>query len=245
MAAPRFHSPDRLSPELAGQTIELHESAAHHALRVLRLAIGDALTLFDGAGGEYAATLVRAEKRGAHVRIEHFVPIERESLLVVTLAQGIAANDAMDHAVRKATELGVTSIQPLVTERSAPVPFGERGDKRLAHWQHVAIAACEQCGRNHVPEVFPPQTLPDWLDAWNGSGVVFAPDADRSHATLAQPPAPLALAIGPAGGFDTREKTNMRAKGFSAVRLGPRVLRTETAALAGLAVLQSLWGDWQ
>ena len=245
MAAPRFHSPEPLTPGLAGQTIEMHESAAHHALRVLRLAVGDALALFDGAGGEYAATLVRADKRGAAVRVERFLPIERESHLQVTLAQGIAANDAMDHALRKATELGVTSIQPLVTERSAPLPSGERGDKRLAHWRHVAIAACEQCGRNRVPEVFPPQTLVAWLDAWNGSGIVFVPNADRSVTALAQPPAPLALLIGPAGGFDVSEIDAMRAKGFFAVRLGPRVLRTETAAVAGLAVLQSLWGDWQ
>ena len=245
MAAPRFHSPDPLTPDLTGQTIALNESAAHHALRVLRLAIGDALTLFDGAGGEYAATLIRADKRGAAVRIEGFAEVGRESPLNVTLALGIAANDAMDHALRKATELGVTSLQPLLTERSAPLPTAERGDKRLAHWRQVAIAACEQCGRNRVPEVFSPQTLPDWLDAWNGSGIVFVPNADRTFATLTQPPAPLALAIGPAGGFDAREIANMRAKGFSAVRLGPRVLRTETAAMAGLAVLQSLWGDWQ
>ena len=243
--APRFHSPDPLSPELEGQTIELHESVAHHALRVLRLAVGDALTLFDGTGGEYAATLVHADKRGATVCVERFVPIERESRLEVTLALGIAANDAMDHALRKATELGVTSIQPLVSERSAPLPLGERGDKRLAHWRQVAIAACEQCGRNRIPEVFAPQTLVDWLGAWSGGGIVFLPDADHSVTTLVQPPAPLSLLIGPAGGFDEREIAAMRAKGFFAVRLGPRVLRTETAAMAGLAVLQSLWGDWQ
>src|ERR1700730_18620374 len=125
MPAPRFLSPVPLAPALAGQTIELNDSVAHHAIRVLRLAVGDPLTLFDGTGGEYAATFVHAAKRGAAVRIERFVPVERESHLAVTLAQGIAANDAMDYALRKATELGVTSIQPLVTARGAPFPSGE------------------------------------------------------------------------------------------------------------------------
>jgi 16S rRNA (uracil1498-N3)-methyltransferase len=245
MMAPRFFSPLPLAPELAGQAIELPESAAHHAVRVLRLAVGDALTLFDGAGGEYAATLVRIDKRGASVRIERFVAIERESHLAVTLAQGIAANDAMDYAIRKATELGVTSIQPLVTARSAPFPPGERGDKRLAHWRQVAIAACEQCGRNRVPDVSPSHPLVQWLEAWTGSGILFVPDADRSLMTLAQPPAPIALLIGPEGGFDAREVAAARAGKFHATRLGPRVLRTETAAVAGLSVLQSLWGDWR
>ena len=174
---PASSFPRGLAPGQVGATVELHEAAAHHATRVLRLAAGDALTLFDGTGGEYAVTLVHVDKRGATVRVEGFLPIDRESPLAVTLAQGIAANDAMDYAIRKATELGVTSIQPLVTARSAPLPPGERGDRRLAHWRGVAIAACEQCGRNRVPEVSPPQALTEWLAAWEGSGIVFAPDA--------------------------------------------------------------------
>ena len=122
MAAPRFMCTIALAPELAGQSVELDAAAAHHATRVLRLSVGDALTLFDGTGGEYAATLVRIDKRGAAVRVERFVPVERESPLALTLAQGIVASDAMDSAIRKATELGVTAIQPLVTARSAPMP---------------------------------------------------------------------------------------------------------------------------
>jgi len=243
MAMPRFFVATGLAPGQVGATIELHEAAAHHATRVLRLVAGDALTLFDGTGGEYAVTLVRVDKRGAAVRIEGYLPIDRESPLAVTLAQGIAANDAMDYAIRKATELGVTSIQPLVTARSAPLPPGERGDRRLAHWRGVVIAACEQCGRNRVPEVSPPQAMTEWLGTWAGSGIVFAPGAERSLGTLTQPPAPLALLIGPEGGFDGREMAAIAAKGFQAVRLGPRVLRTETAAAAALAVLQSMWGD--
>ena len=212
-------------------------------MRVVRLAVGAALTLFDGTGGEYAATLVRADRRGAAVRIEAFEAVERESPLAVTLAQAVAANDAMDYAIRKTTELGVTSIQPLLTARSAPLPPGERADKRVLHWRQVAIAACEQCGRNRVPEVLPPQRLEDWLAAWTGSGIVLAPDAQCPLAALAPTPAPVALLIGPEGGFDARELQAARARGFHAVRIGPRVLRTETAAAAALAVLQSMWGD--
>lgn len=245
MAAPRFFVPQPLTPGLVGETIALHEAAAHHATRVLRLAVGDALTLFDGGDGEYAATLVRADKRGASVRVLRHDRVERESPLAVTLAQAIVASDAMDQAVRKATELGVAAIQPLVTARSAPLPSGERADKRLAHWRQIAVAACEQCGRNRVPAVLPPQSLGAWLAAWNGGGILLAPEADRSLARLARPAAPLALAIGPEGGFDTREAAAARAKGLHAVRVGPRVLRADTAAAAGLAVVQALWGDWQ
>jgi 16S rRNA (uracil1498-N3)-methyltransferase len=243
MAAPRFFFPAGLSPAAVGAIVELHESAAHHATRVLRLAAGDALTLFDGTGGEYAATLVRADRHGVTVRVDGFDPVERESPLALTLAQGIAANDAMDYTIRKATELGATSIQPLVTARSAPLPPGERGARRLAHWRSVVIAACEQCGRNRAPEVPAPRALAEWLAAWDGGGIVCAPGADRPLAALAQPRAPLALLIGPEGGLDARELRAARTRGFQPVRLGPRVLRTETAAVAALAVLQSTWGD--
>jgi 16S rRNA (uracil1498-N3)-methyltransferase len=243
MAAPRFFVSLDLSPLLAGQTVLLPEAAAHHAVRVLRLAAGDAVTLFTGAGGEYAATLVRVDKRGGAVRVERFDAVERESPFAVTLAQGIAANDAMDYAVRKTVELGVAAIQPLVTARSAPLPAGERSDKRLAHWRHVALAACEQCGRNRIPEIAAPLPLANWLVAWNGSGILLSPDAAQSLASLPQMAAPLALLIGPEGGLAKREIEEARARGFAAVRFGPRVLRTETAGVAALAALQSLWGD--
>ena len=245
MATPRFFSPRPMTPAQVGGTIELPDAAAHHATRVLRLAVGDALTLFDGGGDEYAATLVHADKRGASVRVERHDRIDRESSLSVTLAQGIAANDAMDHTVRKATELGVTAIQPIVTARSAPFPTGERGDKRVAHWRQIAIAACEQCGRNRIPAILPPQPIAVWLAGWPGSAIVLAPDADRSVSGLTPMSPPLALLIGPEGGFDAREMAAIRGKGFAAVRVGPRVLRTDTAAIAGLALLQSSWGDWR
>ena len=201
MPAPRFICTTLLTPELAGRTVDLDPAAAHHAMRVLRLAVGDALTLFDGTGGEYAATLVRADKRGASVRVERFVPVERESPLALTLAQGIAASDAMDSAIRKATELGVTAIQPLVTARSAPMGDGERGAKRVAHWRQIATAAAEQSGRNRIPEIAAPCSLADWLPAWRGTGLVFLPEAEQTIAALAPPAPPLAVMVGPEGGF--------------------------------------------
>jgi len=243
MAAPRFYSPAPLARDATGTLVELPESVAHHATRVLRLAAGDTLTLFDGAGGEFEANLERIDKRGATVRVMRFVAVERESALDATLAQGIAANEAMDVAVRKATELGVTSIQPLVTARSSPLPPGERAEKRLAHWQHVTIAACEQCGRNRIPDVAAPVAIGGWLRRWTGGGVVFDPGATQSIATVARPASPLALLIGPEGGFDPREVAAAQAKGFVALALGPRVLRTDTATVACLALVQAFWGD--
>src|SRR5258708_8425086 len=163
MTTPRFLVALNLAPSSVGLTVRVPAAAAHHAVRVVRLGVGDALTLFDGTGGEYAATLTRVDRNDVCARIESFDPVERESPLPVTLAQSIVANDAMDYAVRKAVELGVTAIQPIVTERSAPLPAGERGDKRLAHWKGVAAAACEQCGRNRVPPISPTAAWNDWL----------------------------------------------------------------------------------
>lgn len=243
MAAPRFLVPIELTPASVGQTIALPAAAAHHALRVVRLAVGDALTLFSGAGGEYAATIARTERSAAWVRIEAFDPAERESPFPVTIAQSVAANDAMDYAIRKATELGVAAIQPLVTERSAPLPSAERSNKRLAHWRGVVAAACEQCGRNRIPEVAAPLSWSDWLERWKGTGILLAPGEQQSLATLSRPALPVALVIGPEGGFSEREIDAARATAFHAVSLGPRVLRTETAAVAALASMQMLWGD--
>jgi len=243
MGAPRFFVELDLEPAHVGATIALPEAAAHHAVRVLRLSAHDALTLFDGRGGEYAATIAAIDRRATTVRLDAFDPVERESPLDVTLVQAVAANDAMDYAVRKATELGVARIQPVNTERSAPLPAGERGDRRRAHWQQVAIAACEQCGRNRVPAVGAVLPLAEWLATWRDGGVVFAPDAAATIAAL--PAAPRALLVGPEGGFTAREIAAAGAQGIEAVRIGPRVLRTETAGVAALAALQALWGDWK
>ena len=243
MAVPRFFAPLDLGPAVVGSLVTLPEAAAHHATRVVRLTAGEALTLFNGAGGEYAATLVGVDRRAVTARVEAFDPVERESPLAVTLAQAVAANDAMEFAIRKAVELGVTAIAPLVTERSAPLPPGERADKRLAHWRQIVVAACEQCGRNRVPEVAPARALGEWLATWRGAGIVLAPDGATALAALAAPAGPLALLVGPEGGLGAHEVAAAAARGFAPLRLGPRILRTETAGVAALALLQSAWGD--
>ena len=243
MLVPRFHVALALGPDAVGAVVELPAAVAHHAVRVLRLAEGRALALFDGRGGECAATLLHAGKRGASVRIDRFDPVERESALGVTLAQAVIANDRMDHAVRKATELGASALQPVLTARSAPHPAGEAAERRRHHWQQVAVAACEQCGRNRVPRVALALPLAQWLAAWRGSGLVLAPEANESLSTLAQPAGPLALLVGPEGGFAPDEVAAAEHAGWRAVGLGPRVLRADTAGPAALAAMQALWGD--
>jgi len=243
MQTPRFHVTQPLGPEAVGTTLPLPDAVAHHAVRVLRLAAGQSLALFNGRGGECLATIREVGKRGASVRIERFDPTERESPLSVTLAQAVVANDMMDYALRKATELGATVLQPIETARSAPLPGGERAERRRLHWQQVVIAACEQCGRNRVPEVGAAMSLADWLAGWSGRGLALVPGVARSLADIAPPAGAIALLIGPEGGFAPQEVAAVAAAGWDAVSLGPRVLRAETAGVAALAAMQVLWGD--
>ena len=244
MSAPRFRVDLLLVPEDAGREIALPDAAAHHALRVLRLATGDAVTLFTGTGGEYAATLVRADKRTAWVRIDGFAPVERESPLAITLVQALPASDTMDFVVRKAVEMGAHAIVPVTTERSARLPSAERGEKRLAHWRQIVVAACEQCGRNRVPEVHAPTSLSTWLQARGGRpGILLAPDAQASLPALPPPGAALDAVIGPEGGWTGDEVARASRAGVTPVRMGTRVLRTETAGIAALAAINTLWGD--
>ena len=247
MTVPRFHCPGDLVADDVGNEYALPDPVAHHALRVLRLAVGDRIALFTGDGGEFAATLVRADKRDAFARIDAFDAVERESPLAVTLVQGIAANDAMDHAVRRSVELGVAAIQPVLTTRSARVPDGERGEKRLAHWRQIVVAACEQCGRNRVPEVRAVMTLERWLASRDPAapGLVMTPTADVSIADSPRPRHAFDLLVGPEGGFAPDEIALAQNSGMTAARLGPRVLRAETAALASLAAINALWGDFR
>jgi 16S rRNA (uracil1498-N3)-methyltransferase len=247
MATPRFFVPDLPGSAETGAEMVLPAAAAHHAVRVLRLGVGDAIILFTGAGGELTATIRRADKREAVVRIERVDPVERESPLAVTLVQAVAANDAMDYAVRKAVEMGVAAIVPVLSERGARFPDGERGEKRLAHWQQIAVAACEQCGRNRVPVVAAPQDFGVWLGQRDTvrRGVMFAPDATLALPALTAPDGVLDVLIGPEGGFNPRESERAQAVGITAVRLGPRILRTETAATAALGAINLLWGDFR
>jgi 16S rRNA (uracil1498-N3)-methyltransferase len=247
MSVARFHVATDIGAGDVGREIALPDAAAHHALRVLRLATGDALTLFTGAGGEFAATLVRADKRDAWVLLDAFSTVEREPALAVTLVQGIAANDAMDFVVRRAVELGVAAVQPVVAARSARFPSDERGRKRLAHWRQIAVAACEQCGRNRVPPVHDAVDLDAWLAARAAArpGIVLDPMAGIGIAEVPAPAPAVDVLIGPEGGFASDELGRAARAGFTAVRMGPRILRTETASLAALAAIHTLWGDFR
>jgi len=226
--------------------LSLPSAAAHHAARVLRLRAGDAVTLFNGQGGEYAARIVAIGKRDVEVEIGRHDPVERESLLAVTLVQSISSGERMDLTIQKAVELGVTRIVPVESARSVVRLDGERAAKRQQHWQQVAISACEQCGRNRIPEVRTISPLDAWLAAMEADTLrwILLPGADTALRDLPRPQKSVELLVGPEGGFTDDETGAARRAGYRPVRLGPRVLRTETAAPALLAALQALWGDF-
>jgi 16S rRNA (uracil1498-N3)-methyltransferase len=226
--------------------VELPAAAAEHAVRVLRLGPGDAVTLFNGDGNDYAAELREVGKRQATARVIQTRAVDNESPLKLTLAQAIARGEKMDWIVQKATELGVQRIVPLHTERSEVRLDTRRAEKRLAHWRTVAISACEQCGRARVPHIDPPQTLVQWLGNLTGDGEVrlsLLPDAGRRARELDRSVHGAVLAVGPEGGWGPRDLAALEAARFAGLRLGPRVLRTETAGLAALAALQAVHGD--
>ena len=239
---PRFHCTSTLA---AHGTLALPAGAARH-VQVLRMQPGDGLTLFDGAGGEYEAIIERMGRSEVTVQVGAHAAIEREAPRAVHLAIGMPANERMDWLVEKATELGAASIQPLMTARGVLRLAGERADKKRAHWQAIAIAACEQCGRNRVPLVHPVRALAAWIDS------PPIDDAERFLLSLAEgarslrqirdgaPAAGLRGACvlsGPEGGLNAAEEQEAIARGFAPLTLGPRVLRAETAALAALALL--------
>ena len=237
---PRFHCPVPLTP---GEEIALPPGAARH-VQVLRMQPGDAITLFhgsiDGPGGEFEATVTRMGRSEVLARIGTHHAVEREAARAVHLLAGITANERMDWLVEKATELGVASITPLLAERSVLKLKGERAEKKLAHWQAVAVAACEQCGRNRVPTLHPAQTLADWLQAPPQDGqrllLSLRPGTQPLHAA-APGHTGLVFLSGPEGGLSGTEEDLALAHGFAPVTLGPRVLRAETAPLAALAAL--------
>jgi 16S rRNA (uracil1498-N3)-methyltransferase len=222
-------------------SLELPEAAAHHAARVLRLREGETVVLFDGRGGEYEATLAMPGRGRVLAETGERRDVERESPLAVTLVQAVSTSDKMDFTVQKAVELGVAAIQPVFSARSVVRLSGEREAKKLAHWRRVAIAACEQCGRNRIPEVLEPVAL-DRYPVPAGAKILLSPLGAGKLADLAK--GPLTLAAGPEAGFSGEEEQRLLRAGFAAVRLGPRILRTETAALAALAALNALAGDF-
>lgn len=222
---------------------ELPEAQAHYIGRVLRLAAGDAVQLFDGSGQEFRGELLEVGKKRVQVELrEAFVGLA-ESPLRVHLGQGLSRGERMDWAIQKATELGAVEITPLVSERCEVRLKDERADKRLAHWRQVAISACEQCGRSVLPVIHAPVALADWQRQVEADlKLVLHPVAAplASHAR----PGTLAFLIGPEGGLSDAEVESAKAAGFHAARLGPRVLRTETAPVVALSVAQQLWGDF-
>lgn len=221
------------------------DAQAHHVLHVLRLQAGDALTLFDGRGGEYPACIQRVGKAALTLTVGARCEKSRESPLNVRLAQGVSSGERMDYTVQKCVELGVAAIQPLQTQRSVVRLSGERADKRVAHWQAVAVAACEQSGRNRVPEVLPLLPLTTWLAMPSeGARYLLSPHAEQRLRELAPPRDTVTLLVGPEGGWNDEETAAARMAGFVPMALGPRVLRTETAAVAALAAMQALWGDF-
>ncbi len=243
MTAARFYCPIAL-PE-AGH-IDLPNAQAHHAVRVLRLKTGDAVVLFNGQGGEVPGTITQLQGNRVTVALQMPHAIERESSLPVTLIQALSSTDKMDLVIQKAVELGVTRIVPVVTERSVVRLSGARAQKRLAHWQGVVIAACEQCGRNRLPEVAALAPLRERLPGTQSAAArwILLPGAEYALRSLAKPAGEIALLVGAEGGFTPAEQHAALAHGFMPVQIGPRVLRTETAALAALAAIQALWGDF-
>ncbi|MBS0342379.1 MAG: 16S rRNA (uracil(1498)-N(3))-methyltransferase [Proteobacteria bacterium] len=235
---PRFHCPVDLH---AGLSFDLPAGAARH-VQVLRLQPGDELTLFNGEGGEYQATIERMGRSDVAVTVNAHSAVEREVPRAIHLAVGMPANERMDWLVEKATELGVASIQPLMTAHAVLRLAGERADKKRAHWEAIAVAACEQCGRNRVPQVHPVQALSKWLEHESSGArrlVLSLAHGTRSIASTAAPATnePVLVLSGPEGGLSRDEDELARSAGFAPVTLGARVLRAETAALAALVLL--------
>ena len=240
MRVPRIYTGQLLR---ADATVELEPGPSQHLSRVLRMKVGDGLILFDGSGGQYPASIAAIDRKSVLATTYGFEAIECESSLRLQLGIAISRGDRMDWVVQKATELGVSSIAPLVTERTEVRLGGERGDRKLRHWQQIATSACEQCGRNRLPQILPPLTLEQWLHGVQADlRLVLHPTAGSGDPG-ASTPASIALLVGPEGGLGPTEIGAAEQAGFSSLQLGPRVLRTETAPLAAIAILQARWGD--
>lgn len=241
MRTSRLHTPLELAP---GRTLDLDDRACHYAGQVLRLRQGQRLVLFNGDGDDYEAELTRLDRRGCTVRVLGVSAHEAPPTLALHLGIGISRGERMDFAIRKSVELGVHELAPLLTARSVVQLREDRLDRRMQHWQGILLSACEQSGRSRLPRLLAPAPLDDWLAAAPG-GLMLYHEAASGLAGLPQPTSPLHLLIGPEGGLCARERARAAAAGFTAVRLGPRVLRTETAPLAALAAVQTLWGDFR
>ena len=228
------------------QTLQLDEEQSRYVGRVLRLRVGDAIAVFNGEAGEFAATISGLGKTSAAITIGSAIESSTESPLMVHLVQGVSRGERMDLIVQKATELGVKRISPVLTEYGVVKLDQARSAKRREHWQKVAESACEQSGRIRPPLIDEPLTLKSWLGAKTREAdvdLILRPDATTPMASLQPPKTKVCLLIGPEGGFSDIEYDDASIAGFTAVSLGPRVLRTETAAIAAVAIAESMWGD--
>jgi len=240
--AHRIFSPSPLEP---GAEVTLDEQGTRHLVQVLRLKVGDTCVLFDGSGRDFSATLTQADKRGCRARVGAILREEPTATLHLHLVIGISRGERMDFSIQKAVELGISGITPTFTERSMVNLSGERLRNRIEHWQGVIRHACEQSGRSRLTQLHAPQALTEWLTDFAGQGLMLD---HRAGTTLVSQPPPdkrLTLLVGPEGGLSRNEREGAQRKGMLSVRLGPRILRTETAPLAALAVAQALWGDFR
>ena len=240
----RIHVP---APPTPGQAFALPPDAAHHLRQVLRAAVGAPLTLFTGDGREWPSNIVAIDARHVMAQAETSVAVDRESPLPITLTQAIGKGQRMEHSIQKAVELGVSRIVPVFTQRSVVKLDAQRRERKTEHWRAVAVAACEQCGRNRIPEIAAPEKLMRYFATRPLQpmelGLFLDPRGDRSLTRLTRP-ARIRVLIGPEGGFTAEERAQAAACGYLGLRLGARILRTETAGPAIIAALQTLWGDF-
>lgn len=237
---PRIYVDLGLNP---GEVLTLPAGPSRHLTQVLRLGRGAPLILFNGDGHDYAGRLVQADRDGARLQVDQPGEPEPAAPLDIHLAIGISRGERMDYALQKAVELGVGRITPLFTERSQVELTGTRLRRRQEHWQGIIVGACEQSGRRRLPRLSEMTSYQRWLASHEGGGLLLDPAAPRALAGIAAPDSVVTLLVGPEGGLSPRERTLAQARGFQGARLGPRILRTETAPLAAIAIIQALWGD--
>ena len=242
MRLTRVHVPDPLS---AGRRHTIGGTAANHIARVLRLEPGAPLAVFDGRGGEYAARIESLRKDAVVIEVQERSPSSRESSLSLTLAQGVSRGERMDWVVQKATELGVTAIVPVLTERTVVKLDARQSERKLTHWRGIAVAACEQSGRDRIPDIVAPIAVHEFLHGIDpqATRLLLSPTGTQRVNDLKAPERRIIVLIGPEGGLGETEQRAAVGAGFVAVRMGPRVLRTETAAVAALTLLQHQFGD--
>ena len=243
MRRPRIYSTELLNH--VGQLLALDENGSKHLVQVLRLKTDAEIILFDQRGEEFLATLNVADKKASQAILIEHLRSEAPAALQITLAMGISRGERMDFSIQKAVELGVSHFQPLFTERCMVQLKGDRQQSRLDHWRGVIRHACEQSGRALIPTIAEPSTLADWLSTFSGNGLMLDHRAEHSLASLPAPKDSLTLLVGPEGGLSQAERDLAIQHNFVAGRMGPRVLRTETAPLAALAAIQTLWGDFR